>query len=69
MIAGDKSLRVTGVQHVATKNSVTIRVRIFLTDSNGNNYSYDTDHLTFELYKLAVSGGPDMGILNEGVAK
>jgi hypothetical protein len=69
MIAGDKSLRVTGVQHVATKNSVTLKVRIFLTDAEGNDYCFDAEALTFELYKLAIKGGPDIGILNDGVAK
>lgn len=69
MIAGDKSLRVTAVQHLPTMNSVTVRIRIYLTDSEGNDYWYDSDQAIFELHPLAVKSGMDLGILNKGVAK
>ena len=70
MIAGDKTLRVTGVQHIATKNSVTLRIRIYLTDADGNDYYCDSEHLTFELHQLVVkSDGMELGIINKGVAQ
>jgi len=55
MIAGDKSLVITGVHHIATKNNVTVRVRIFLNNPAGEVFYFDADSLTFEMHKLGIN--------------
>jgi hypothetical protein len=60
MVLGDNSLQVIGVMHVATKNSVTVRVRILLADLKGGVYSFDADSTTWELQKLGIKDCPEL---------
>jgi hypothetical protein len=62
MEKGDKSLVIIGVQHIATKNSVTVRARIFLSAPSGAIFCFDADSTTWDLQQinLNVNDYPEM---------
>ena len=60
MMKGDKSLRVVGVQHVATRNMFTVHVRILLADQKGNTFYFDADSVVWDLQKLLIQDCPEL---------
>lgn len=65
MEKGDKSLTIVGVQHLATKNNLTVRARIYLRRFDGLMYTFDADSTIWELQKLDVkqTDSEELGIL------
>ena len=68
MESSDKAIQIVGVEQIATKNMVTVRVRIFLRRTDGKMYTFDADQTVWELEPLWVPGEP-LGIVNDGYPK
>lgn len=70
MMSGDNTLRVIGVEHIATKNNATVRVRIYLQGVDGKLFSFDADIVVWELDRIHTTDITplQLGIRNDGVA-
>jgi hypothetical protein len=60
MVKGNEALKVIGVQHLATANDLTVRVRIYLADAKGQVFSFEADSNLWDLHKMGIKDCPEM---------